>query len=156
MTWLQRVAFGAAFLFILGVPAEAQQVPGAGLWSTGGCFNCHGNLAAGDGDAAYPGGPNLRLSVLDRDQLFETIACGRPSTPMPFNLAGAYTETPCYGIPLGAPPDVPEGARFTKEEVDALTDFLFEHVLGERRITRENCALFFDGNDRAPLCRQYQ
>ncbi len=156
MTLVRRATIAAGLLSFLTVSAEAQQVDGAALWSMGGCFNCHGNLAAGDGDAAYPGGPNLRLSTLDREQLFETIACGRPSTPMPYNLAGAYTETLCYGMPAGPPPDVPEGAGFNAEEVGALTDFLFDHVLGVRQITRENCALFFGGNDRAPLCRQYQ
>jgi hypothetical protein len=74
---------------------------------------------------------------------------------MPMNLAGAYTETPCYGLPLGEPPGVPRGANFTAEQIEALVDFLLEHVVGVRPITRENCAVFFGGNMNAPACLQY-
>jgi hypothetical protein len=125
------------------------------VWEKGGCFNCHGNLADGDGDPAYPVGPSLRATALTRDQLLETISCGRPGTPMPYNLAGAYTETACYGFPLGEPSDVARGAGLTAEQLTKLVDFLMENVVGVRRITRENCAAFFGGNLDAPLCRQY-
>jgi hypothetical protein len=124
-------------------------------WQEGGCFNCHGNLAAGDGDPAYPAGPSLRSSRLDRDLLVTTISCGRPGTGMPMNLVGAYMETPCYGLPLGEPPGVSRGANFTAEEIEALVDFLLENVVGVRTITRENCAVFFGGNLNAPACLQY-
>ena len=126
------------------------------LWQSGGCFNCHGNLAAGDGDPSYPTGPNLRQTKLKRDQLVETISCGRPGTPMPFNLAGAYTETACYGKPLGpAPADVNRGAGFTADQIQTLVDFLMKDVVGVTKITRENCAAFFDGDANSPLCQQY-
>jgi hypothetical protein len=149
---------------IFAHPVQAQPTPqvqpapeetGSTIWQKGGCFNCHGNLADGDGDPAYPVGPNLRATALGRDQLLETISCGLPSTPMPFNLAGAYTETPCYGLPLGEPPDVGRGAGLTAEQLLKLVDFLEEEVVGVRRITRENCGAFFGGNVDAPLCRQY-
>ena len=148
-------AVGAAGVVLaLSLPGQAED-DGGFLWGQGGCSSCHGNLAAGDGDAAMPAGPNLRRSSLDRDQLIETIACGRPGSEMPYNLAGAYTETSCYGLPLGDPPGVPAGARFTSDEVEALVDFLMEHVVGVRSITRENCALFFRGNMNYPACLRY-
>jgi hypothetical protein len=75
---------------------------------------------------------------------------------MPFNLAGAYTEVACRGLPLAAPPpDVTRGGSFTEEQVGTLVDFLLENVVGQPRITRENCGAFFNGNVDAPLCRQY-
>lgn len=155
---LGRVAMAIAaggLLAAIAMPGGAQELDGAALWSLGGCFNCHGALAAGDGDPAYPVGPSLRSSRLSRDQFLETLACGRPSTGMPFNLAGAYTQTPCYGLPLGAPPAVLAGADFTPAQIEALVDFLMNSVVGVRTITRENCAVFFDGNVNAPTCRQY-
>ncbi|MFO1184752.1 MAG: hypothetical protein U1E56_08195 [Bauldia sp.] len=75
---------------------------------------------------------------------------------MPFNLAGAYTETACYGLPLGKPPEViTRGAGLSAEQLNLLVDFLTKNVVGKTNITRENCALFFDGNANAPLCRQF-
>lgn len=147
-------------LAILGLPAKAQdaateEFTGSQLWPRGGCSNCHGNLADGAGDGAYPPGPNLRRSAPDRDQLIEVIGCGRPGTEMPYNLAGAYTEVSCYDIPLGEPPGVNRGARFTGEQIDTLVDFLLEHVVGQATITRENCGAFFGGNIDGPLCRKY-
>jgi hypothetical protein len=133
----------------------AQQETGAMIWQKGGCSNCHGNLAAGDGDSAYPSGPNLRLTKLKKDQLVETISCGRLGTPMPFNLVGAYTQTPCYGIPLGPPADVSRGAGFTAVQIGKLVDFLTASVVGVTKITRENCAAFFDGDANSPLCQQF-
>ncbi len=154
MTRLVSALVAAGVVLALSLPAQAQE-DGGTLWGLGGCSNCHGNLAAGDGDAAYPRGPNLRRSQLDHGLMVETIACGRPATEMPFNLAGAYTEHACYGLPLGEPPGLPLGANFTAEQVEVLAGFLMEHVVGVRRITRENCAMFFGGNVDAPACSRY-
>jgi hypothetical protein len=72
---------------------------------------------------------------------------------MPANLMGAWTEVACYEMPLGAVPDDVLDARFlTADEVALLADFLEEYVVGESRITRENCAAFNDGNMNAPAC----
>jgi mono/diheme cytochrome c family protein len=143
---------GAALAF--AIPGQSQERTGADLWSFGGCFNCHGNLAAGDGDPAYPAGPDLRRTRLTPEQLYETIACGRAATAMPYNLATAYAETACYGQPLGPPP-VMRGADYTEEELQRLVDFLVANVVGVTRITREYCAAFFGGNLNAPACAEY-
>lgn len=148
------LAAGTAAISAISGPGQAQELPGAALWAVGGCANCHGNFAAGDGDPAYPPGPNLRSSRLTPEQLYETIACGRPSTAMPYNLVTAYTETPCYALPLGPAP-VARGADFTAEQMQQLVDFLLSHVVGVRNISRENCAAFFGGNLDAPACREY-
>ena len=100
-----------------------------------------------------PRAPNLRRSVLDRDLMLETIACGRPGTEMPFNLEGAYTEIECYGIPVGeVPPETFGAGGLTAEELETLVDFLFEYVVGVTRVTRQNCAAFFEGNANARAC----
>lgn len=154
---LNRLA-GVASAFVIlmfTVPTQAQET-GADIWRQAGCFDCHGNLAAGDGDPAYPAGPNLRRTSLDRAQLIETIACGLPATPMPMHLDGAYTTVACYGRPIGeSPNDVLGATRFTAEQIELLVDFLLEYVVGETRITREGCSAFFGGNINAPACLQY-
>jgi hypothetical protein len=148
------VAAAAGAVLAFAIPGQSQERTGGDLWSFGGCFNCHGNLAAGDGDPAYPAGPDLRRTRLTPEQLYEVVACGRPSTPMPYNLATAYTETACYGMPLG-PPTVMRGADFTPEETQRLVDFLVANVVGVTRVTREYCAAFFGGNLNAPACAGY-
>ena len=150
-----RLALAAGAVLALALPSRAEEA-GAKVWARGGCAACHGNLAAGDGDPAYPPGPNLRRTRLERDLLIETISCGRPSTPMPTNLRGAYTQVSCYGLPVGeVPAEVNGKGSLTAEEVETLTDFLLKYVVGKTRITRENCAVFNDGNANAPECLQY-
>lgn len=152
---LKALGLAGLLLAVSSLPGEAQQA-GAGIWSRGGCADCHGNLAAGDGDPTYPPGPNLRRITLKRDELIETIACGRPGTGMPTNMKGAWTATSCFGIPPGAVPmDVVARATLTAQEVDTLADFLLNFVVGKTKITRENCAIFNEGNANTPACLQY-
>ena len=150
------VALLAGGLLALGLPGQAQEQTGGDFWRFGGCFNCHGLMADGNGDAAYPAGPNLRRTALDRDQLIETIACGRPDTPMPMHLEGGYTEIACFEMPLGPMPNnVLLGATLTAEQIETLVDFLVTNVVGQTRVTRVNCAAFYGGNLNAPACFQY-
>ena len=144
-------------LTILGISKpSASQEAGWEVWGQAGCGSCHGDLAEGGDDPAAPTGPNLRTSRLDRDLLAETIACGRPGTPMPFFLTGSYTESSCYGLPPGEVPAEVKGAGgFTAEELESLVNFLTDNVVGQRKITRDNCAVFYGGNRNSPLCLQY-
>jgi hypothetical protein len=101
-----------------------------------------------------PRGPNLRRTRLTAEQLTETISCGRVGTEMPYNLATAYTEHACYGMPLGpAPTTVLPGAGLTEDQINLLVNFLVTDVVGKTRVTRENCALFFGGNANALTCQ---
>lgn len=154
---LQRALFAALAVAggLLGLSAPAAAQDGAALWGEGGCFACHGNLATGGEDDAMPKGPNLRRSGLDRATLLEVVSCGLPGTPMPANLDGAYTVTPCYGMPVGPAPDVALVGGFNAAELEVLVDFLMTNVVGVARVTRENCALFFGGNLNAPTCANY-
>ena len=154
------LALTASAALALSAPLGAQEaeadLSGSELWSQGGCFACHGDLAAGAGDAANAAGPSLRITRLNHDELVETIACGRPDTDMPMFLVGAYTEFQCYEVPLGeVPENVADLSQFTMEEVEALVAFLEEYAVGKTRITRENCAAFFGGDESARACLQY-
>jgi hypothetical protein len=74
---------------------------------------------------------------------------------MPMHLLGAYTEIPCHGQPVGPVPAGVSGIGvFSAEEVATLADFLDEHVVGVRQITRENCIAFL-GDPNARTCLQY-
>ncbi len=149
------MALAAVATLALVVPAHAQD-GGANVWLKSACANCHGNLADGDGDPAYPPGPSLRKTKLDADLLRETISCGRPGTKMPFHLDGAYTKTSCYGVPVGAVPDqTAKGAQLTEQQIKTLVDFLVANVVGQARLNKKYCAAFNEGNQNAPECLQY-
>ena len=140
---------------VLASPSFAQAT-GANIWAKGGCADCHGNLAAGDGDPAYPQGPNLRRTALQRAELREVIACGRPGTDMPYHVVDAYTAgTPCFGITAGVPPATRKAGALAAPDLDTLVDFLLTSVKGQTRITRANCALFNGGDLDAPACAEF-
>jgi hypothetical protein len=58
-----------------------------------GCHKWHGNGGGGYGGDAL----SLRRTTLTREQIIETVSCGRPTTGMPYHLRGAYDSIDCYG-----------------------------------------------------------
>ena len=114
----------------LAVPVLAQDnsglAVGKGVWSRGGCFNCHGERAQGGDGGDFPVGPSLRNITFDKATMVEVVSCGRPGTPMPAWLKDAYSKVQCYGMPLGAAPaGVSVPAIFTADEIKALVDYIF-------------------------------
>src|SRR5215469_4031515 len=85
-----------------GVMAVAQDLTdGLRIWKNkAGCPQCHG--WAGDGfPAAFHSegnAPSLRVTQLNRDQIRETVQCGRPGTSMPHFDRFAYTDKRCYDL----------------------------------------------------------
>src|SRR6266849_4309048 len=62
------------------------------------CQFCHGVDGDGRGDPRSPGqAANLHKTILNREQLVEVIACGRPGTEMPHFDKFAYEDKSCYG-----------------------------------------------------------
>ena len=114
----------------LAVPALAQNnsglAAGKDAWLRAACSNCHGSMAqGGDGDD-YPYGPSLRSIKYDKATMAEIVSCGRPDTPMPAWLQGAYTKVECYGMPLGSiPAGMTVPAILTADEIKALVDYVF-------------------------------
>jgi hypothetical protein len=139
-----------------GQDAAAVIEAGVAAWEVGGCRSCHGAFAEGGEGGEQPAGPNLRRTRLDRDQLVETISCGRPGTQMPALLEGAYTEVACYGMPVG---EVPAGTTqrdaLTQGQVEALADFLIAHIAGKRAVTREECGWFYRDPNHA-ACAEFR
>jgi cytochrome c553 len=92
----------AVAVTILGFgEAHAQDVSfGARLFhDKADCQFCHGINGDGRGDARSPGmAANLHETRLNREQLIEVIACGRPGTEMPHFDKYAYEDTDCYGL----------------------------------------------------------
>ena len=100
------------------------------------CQFCHGVNGDGRGDPRSPGkAPDLHQTRLDREQLIEVIACGRPGSEMPHFDKYAYDAKDCYGLyaeELGKniPPD-PHSTSLNKREISALADFILATFVGK-------------------------
>ena len=100
------------------------------------CQFCHGIDGDGRGDPRSPGrAANLHETLLNRDQLIEVIACGRPGTEMPHFDKYAYDDTDCYGLKgknLGndAARD-PHSTSLTKREIEAVVDYILAKFVGK-------------------------
>jgi mono/diheme cytochrome c family protein len=107
----------------------ARLAAGEDAWNKAGCFQCHGTSGEGGDGGEFPAGPSLRATRLDRATLAETISCGRPGTPMPAWLDGAYVQSPCYGMPK-RPADVVLTPVLIGDEIAALVDYLMARIVG--------------------------
>jgi mono/diheme cytochrome c family protein len=117
------------------------------------CSFCHGWAADGAGEPQSSGGAaNLRQSFLNREQLIEVIACGRPGTPMPHYDDLAYTDKRCYGVTEaelgGQVPALPPGSTLQKREIEAIADYLLAKI-GRGPVTREECEETFGEGARS-------
>jgi mono/diheme cytochrome c family protein len=122
------------------------------------CSFCHGWAADGAGEPQSSGGAaNLRQSFLNREQLIEVIACGRPGTPMPHYDELAYTDKRCYGVTEaelgGQAPALPPGSPLQKREIEAIADYLLAKAIGRGPVTREECEEMF--GERGRSCGAY-
>ena len=100
------------------------------------CQYCHGVDGDGRGDPRSPGqAANLHKTILNREQMIEVIACGRPGTEMPHFDRDAYEDRSCYGrtaAELGADtPHYPHSTSLTKREIEAVADYIFVKFVGK-------------------------
>ncbi len=132
---------------------------GHDIWANkAGCQQCHG--WAGDGSRGFHSeglAPSLRKTQLTRDQIRETIQCGRPGTPMPHFDRFAYTDKRCYDMTaedLGA--QVPNRSPVTLQsyEIDALADYVATKIKGAGPVTQAQCREYF-GEDAGTRCDGY-
>lgn len=131
---------------------------GAQVWQTAGCGDCHGTYGEGYPEVEEAAiGPNLRETALTREQLLETIRCGRPGTPMPYHDPLAYNETACFGLPLGEEVEGTEqGVELTPEQIENLATYLAEAVKGAGPVGLDACAIYHGGNRDHSVCRWYR
>lgn len=118
-----------------------------------GCHKWHGAGGGGYGGAAL----SLRETGLDREQLIEVIACGRPATGMPSHKRDAYADGACYGLKkadLGKDTP-PEANRFFRpREMEAVTDYVLAHVKGKGEPGLADCQAYW--GDQSRNCEEYR
>jgi mono/diheme cytochrome c family protein len=122
------------------------------------CPQCHGWAGDGNGGLHSSGlAASLRATQLTRDQIRETIQCGRPGTPMPHFDRFAYTDKRCFNVTAEDLGDnVPERSATTLQsyEIDALADYVATKIKGAGPITRKECQDFFKAGG-GTRCQNY-
>lgn len=118
-----------------------------------GCHKWHGGGGGGYGGAAL----SLRAMHLDREQVVETVACGRPSTGMPYHAADAYRGRSCYGISAadgqGMMPPGP-ASTLTQSEIEDVANYVIVTLKGKGKPTLEDCVAFWGPSSRA--CNEFK
>jgi len=118
-----------------------------------GCHKWHGNGGGGYGGDAL----SLRRTELSREQIAETVGCGRPGTGMPFFLRDAYDEIECYGSHradmAGHMP--PEANIFLRSaDISAVADYVIAHIKGKGEPSYADCISFF--SEGSKVCNIYK
>jgi len=162
---MRALVVGVAFALSLAIPASAAQdeaALGRATFAKANCVGCHkwhGNGGGGYGGAAL----SLRKTELDREQIIHTVACGRPSTGMPYFLRGVYdedaTEHPCYGFTrkdvTSSDNHVAEAAVFLRpNEIEAVADYVLNNIKGHGEPNFAECQAFF--GDTSRVCETYK
>lgn len=118
-----------------------------------GCHKWHGNGGGGYGGDAL----SLRKTELTREQIVQTVECGRPGTGMPFFTRGAYDSVKCYNMnrqDVGAqiPPEANVFLRH--EDAQAVADYVLAHIKGKGEPNHSECVDFFGATSR--VCDVYK
>ncbi len=151
------ISFAATIRILAAQPAVQDRIDvGKQVFKSANCVGCHkwhGNGGGGYGGDAL----SLRKTELTREQIIETVSCGRPGTGMPLHLRGAYESQPCYGLTRAEISDTmpPEAAAFLRPgEVEAVVDYVLAHVKGKGEPTYDECISFFGNASR--VCGIYK
>lgn len=123
------------------------------------CKYCHGWDGKGSLVEGYPPAPNLVNTLLERDDLIETISCGRPRPGMPRHRQDAWTATyKCYGMTkeeIGQDyPDPPQKRYLSQREIEDVADYILA-VYKPGEMTYDNCQKYYAPNG-SRLCDQYK
>jgi mono/diheme cytochrome c family protein len=129
---------------------------GKAVFKRANCFGCHkwhGNGGGGYGGDAL----SLRKTELTREQIIETVSCGRPGTGMPFFTRGAFDTVKCYDMNRqeagGSMP--PEANTFLRpNDIEAVADYVIAHIKGKGEPSYAECITFFGDSSR--VCDVYK
>lgn len=118
-----------------------------------GCHKWHGNGGGGYGGDAL----SLRKTQLTREQIIETVRCGRPGTGMPFFERGAYDTSKCYDMNRQQAGDqMPQEANvfLRPKDIEDVADYVIAHIKGKGEPTFAECTSFFSETSR--VCDIYK
>jgi len=88
---------------------------------------------------------SLRKTELTREQIAETVGCGRPGTGMPFFTRGAYDTIKCYDMNRhdAGSQMPPEANTFLRpNDIEAVADYVIAHIKGKGEPNYAECVGF--------------
>jgi mono/diheme cytochrome c family protein len=143
------------------IPAQCQgavdpTAAGKAVFKRANCMGCHkwhGNGGGGYGGDAL----SLRKTQLTREQIIETVRCGRPGTGMPFFERGAYDTSKCYDMNRQQAGDqMPQEANvfLRPKDIEDVADYVIAHIKGKGEPTFAECTAFFSETSR--VCDIYK
>lgn len=147
---------GAATSAVFGQTPRDPDAEGKAIYKRANCVGCHkwhGNGGGGYGGDAL----SLRRTTLDREQIIQTVSCGRPGTGMPYHLRGAYDTIKCYNQTRDNLKDLmpPEGSTFLRPaEIELVADYVLHHIKGKGEPNYPDCIAFFGNGSR--VCNIYR
>lgn len=155
------VAFGALTFAGACHAAENAQETGQAIYKRANCVGCHkwhGGGGGGYGGAAL----SLRKTELSKEQIIETVTCGRPGTGMPYFSRDSYpadkTQPPkCYGLSWKdlETMQLAQGGVFLKpDEIEAVAGYVLSHIKGKGDPALADCTAFFGEGSSA--CEVYK
>ncbi len=119
--------------------------------TTARCQFCHGWDGAGNASEYGGNAPSLRATQLTRDQIAETVRCGRPGAGMPYHARTAYTDGSCNGLTaadLGDEmPPAPLG-YLSDRQINAVADYVAYYLKGRGAPTYQECVDFYASKSR--------
>src|SRR5262245_42642254 len=150
------IVASAAMTAVVAAQSAAPTDAGKAVFKRANCFGCHkwhGNGGGGYGGDAL----SLRKTELTRDQIIETVGCGRPGTGMPFFTRGAYDSVKCYHMNREEVGNriPPEANIFLRpSDVEAVADYVIANVKGKGEPNYGECVAFF--GDTSHVCDIYK
>jgi hypothetical protein len=152
------VGSAAALVAILSVgTANAADNPaesGQAIFKRANCVGCH--KWHGDGGGGYGGAAlSLRKTQLDKQQIMDTVRCGRPGTGMPYFSRDSYPqggEPQCYGLSNKdlETMHVAQANVFLKpDEIEAVAQYVLTNIKGKGDPNLADCVAFFGEDSKA-------
>jgi len=148
--------FSAPLAYAQSAAATDPTDAGKAVFKRANCFGCHkwhGNGGGGYGGDAL----SLRGTQLTREQIIETVACGRPGTGMPYFARGSYDTAKCYEMNRQEVGEriPPEGGVFLRpNDIEAVADYVLAHIKGHGEPNYDECIAFFGNTSR--VCDIYK
>jgi mono/diheme cytochrome c family protein len=159
MTMKMSVAAGAAALVAVFIAATANAAEnsseaGQAIFKRANCVGCH--KWHGDGGGGYGGAAlSLRKTDLDKQQIMETVRCGRPGTGMPYFFRDSYPSDgapQCYNL-TGKDLESMHVAQATiflrPEEIAAVAEYVISSIKGKGEPNLADCTAFFGEDSKA-------
>ncbi len=153
------VAAGAAALVAVLIAKTAQAAensPEAGraIFKRANCVGCH--KWHGDGGGGYGGAAlSLRKTELDKQQIMETVRCGRPGTGMPYFSRDSYPPDgppQCYNLTsedLESMHVAQANVFLRPEEIAAVAEYVISSIKGKGEPNLADCIAFFGEESKA-------